>query len=174
MTPPRPMPGAINMQTPPRQAVGGQAPNPSLSRMYTFSFTSVHLALRTTLPTPDAKVPLAPSIPPPQRHWYDRIVDAVLGEDTESPHTRFALICQRCFTHNGLVREAELENTRTSSLTYFVRVCTTILMVWRFTRVCVHEVRPPEHLASAKTTHGDSGAPPAVPIAPASCTRTVG
>jgi len=57
----------------------------------------------------------APSLPPPQRHWYDRVVDAVLGEDTESPHTRFALICQKCFTHNGLIREAEWEDTRTSS-----------------------------------------------------------
>ena len=56
-------------------------------------------------------------MPPPQRHWYDRIADAVLGEDTESPHTRFALICQRCFTHNGLVHEAEWEDTRTSSVT---------------------------------------------------------
>jgi len=85
MTPPRPMPGAIYSQTPPRPAVGGQAPNPPLS---------------------------SPSIPPPQRHWYDRVVDAVLGEDTESPHTRFALICQKCFTHNGLVREAEREDTQ--------------------------------------------------------------
>jgi len=57
----------------------------------------------------------ATSIPPPQRHWYDRIVDAVLGEDTESPHTRFALICRNCFTHNGLVRGAEWEDTRKSS-----------------------------------------------------------
>ena len=64
----------------------------------------------------DDDVRSAPSIPPPQRRWYDRIVDAVLGEDTESPHTRFALICQKCFAHNGLVREAELEDTRTSNI----------------------------------------------------------
>jgi len=82
MTPPRPMPGGMHAQTPPRPA---QVYNPSLS---------------------------LPSIPPPQRHWYDRVVDAVLGEDTESPHTRFALICQKCFSHNGLVRETQWEDTQ--------------------------------------------------------------
>jgi hypothetical protein len=73
----------------------------------------------------------APSIPAPQRHWYDRVVDAVLGEDTESPQTRFALICQKCFTHNGLIREAEWEDTRTSSfnqpLFFFFGVFDTIM-----------------------------------------------
>ncbi|CAE6387911.1 unnamed protein product [Rhizoctonia solani] len=52
---------------------------------------------------------------PPQRGWLDKVADKVLGED-ESPvgiaQSRYALICERCFSHNGLVKESEWETTQ--------------------------------------------------------------
>ncbi len=36
-----------------------------------------------------------------QTHWYDRILDALLGEDETSPKNRFALICSECRLVNG-------------------------------------------------------------------------
>ncbi|CAE6410477.1 unnamed protein product [Rhizoctonia solani] len=54
-------------------------------------------------------------LPPPQRGWLDKVADKVLGED-ESPvgiaQSRYALICERCFSHNGLVKESEWETTQ--------------------------------------------------------------
>lgn len=51
---------------------------------------------------------------PPKRQWFDRLADVVLGEDpgATQAHSRYALICQNCFAHNGLVRESEWETTR--------------------------------------------------------------
>lgn len=36
-----------------------------------------------------------------QPHWYDRILDALLGEDETQPKNRFALICSECRLVNG-------------------------------------------------------------------------
>lgn len=52
---------------------------------------------------------------PPQKKWYDKVADAILGDDDHdvgSPSSRYALICERCFTHNGLVKESMWEDTR--------------------------------------------------------------
>jgi len=64
--------------------------------------------------TPNPLSPIQQPIRPPKRQWYDRLADAVLGEEDPSlqSHTRYALICQKCFTHNGLVRESEWETTQ--------------------------------------------------------------
>jgi len=55
-------------------------------------------------------------LPPPRKLWYDKFADALLGED-ESPvnaaASRYALICHKCFTHNGLVKEDMWEDART-------------------------------------------------------------
>lgn len=56
-------------------------------------------------------------IAPPQKHWYDKIADVVLGDDDHevgSPSSRYALICERCFTHNGLIKESMWEDARKS------------------------------------------------------------
>jgi endoplasmic reticulum junction formation protein lunapark len=47
---------------------------------------------------------------PPRKQWLDKIVDVVLGDDDSA---RFALICEKCFSHNGLVKESVWEDTRT-------------------------------------------------------------
>jgi len=46
---------------------------------------------------------------PPRRQWIDKIVDVVLGDDDAA---RFALICEKCYSHNGLVKESVWEDTQ--------------------------------------------------------------
>jgi endoplasmic reticulum junction formation protein lunapark len=52
-------------------------------------------------------------IGPPRKQWYDKLADALLGDDDSVPPTsRYALICQKCFAHNGLVKESLWQDTR--------------------------------------------------------------
>ncbi|EKM58183.1 uncharacterized protein PHACADRAFT_26705 [Phanerochaete carnosa HHB-10118-sp] len=53
-------------------------------------------------------------MPPPRKHWYDKVADAILGDDDTitAASSRYALICQKCFAHNGLVKESAWEETR--------------------------------------------------------------
>ncbi|CCM02161.1 uncharacterized protein FIBRA_04239 [Fibroporia radiculosa] len=63
--------------------------------------------------SPPGQQRLSPSpqrpLPPPRKQWYDKLADAILGDD-EGPSggasSRYALICQKCFVHNGLVKES--------------------------------------------------------------------
>ncbi|KAL1925718.1 uncharacterized protein VTP21DRAFT_601 [Calcarisporiella thermophila] len=43
-----------------------------------------------------------------QRNWYDRLVDVIVGD--EGPETKYALICENCFSHNGLVLPQEVDD----------------------------------------------------------------
>jgi len=55
-------------------------------------------------------------LPPPRKLWYDKLADALLGEDelpVNAAASRYALICQKCFNHNGLVKEDMWEDART-------------------------------------------------------------
>ncbi|KAG0337626.1 hypothetical protein BG004_007566 [Podila humilis] len=47
-------------------------------------------------------------IAPAQRHWYDKIVDVIVGD--EGPESRYALICSKCYVHNGLVLPQEIDD----------------------------------------------------------------
>ncbi|KAF2673975.1 hypothetical protein BT63DRAFT_172506 [Microthyrium microscopicum] len=38
----------------------------------------------------------------PESHWYDRILDALLGEDETQARNRLALVCKHCKVVNGL------------------------------------------------------------------------
>ena len=51
--------------------------------------------------------------PSNERHWYDKIVDVIVGD--EGPETKYALICGQCFTHNGLALPQEIEDIRKSN-----------------------------------------------------------
>jgi hypothetical protein len=43
----------------------------------------------------------------------DKLADALLGGDNEeSPASKYALICQKCFAHNGLVLKDEIMDIR--------------------------------------------------------------
>ena len=49
------------------------------------------------------------------KRWYDRLTDALLGDEVieqASPSSRYALICEKCFAHNGLVKESMWEESR--------------------------------------------------------------
>lgn len=61
-------------------------------------------------PSPSA----VPPVPPPQT-WLDRLVDALLGDDRTS---KYALICQKCLSHNGLARMEEFDYIRKTHLLY--------------------------------------------------------
>ncbi|KAI9805529.1 MAG: hypothetical protein M1825_000780 [Sarcosagium campestre] len=58
-------------------------------------------------PGPPQFAPNAYSDPPPQysdssqTHWYDRVLDLLLGDDETLPKNRFALICKSCRLVNG-------------------------------------------------------------------------
>ncbi|TEB32138.1 hypothetical protein FA13DRAFT_1687368 [Coprinellus micaceus] len=60
---------------------------------------------------------LSPPFPvqPPRKQWFDKVADAILGDDDSSfasPSSRYALICEKCFTHNGLVKEGMWEDAQ--------------------------------------------------------------
>ncbi|KAG6865351.1 hypothetical protein C0991_003274 [Blastosporella zonata] len=65
----------------------------------------------TTTPntlTPQPPTPLPPTNPP-RKQWYDKLADALLGDDEHTPNassSQYALICEKCFAHNGLVKES--------------------------------------------------------------------
>ncbi|WVW83442.1 hypothetical protein I302_105463 [Kwoniella bestiolae CBS 10118] len=47
---------------------------------------------------------IQPVLPTPEKRWYDRIADTILGEDpSHAAQSRYALVCGECFRHNGLV-----------------------------------------------------------------------
>ncbi|KAI8353318.1 hypothetical protein BD560DRAFT_426961 [Blakeslea trispora] len=56
-------------------------------------------------PTPQMQ-PILPPVPT-EPQWYDRIVDALVGD--AGPETKYALICNHCFSHNGLVMKEEFD-----------------------------------------------------------------
>lgn len=52
---------------------------------------------------------------PGRKQWYDKLADALIGDDELSMNAsanKYALICQKCFTHNGLVKEELWEDAR--------------------------------------------------------------
>ena len=70
-------------------------------------------------------LPSISAIPQPiqatRKRWYDKLADAILGDDESSvsvPASRYALICQKCFAHNGLVKESQWEGARGSPLMF--------------------------------------------------------
>ncbi|WOO78481.1 Endoplasmic reticulum junction formation protein lunapark [Vanrija pseudolonga] len=47
---------------------------------------------------------IQPVLPTPEKKWYDRLADSILGDDpTQAPQNKYALVCAECFTHNGLI-----------------------------------------------------------------------
>ncbi|KAK9453062.1 hypothetical protein V1511DRAFT_506422 [Dipodascopsis uninucleata] len=56
---------------------------------------------------------------PVETHWYDRLLDVIIGEDERSPRNRYALICPNCFSHNGLAPPGQSAD----SVKYVCPVC---------------------------------------------------
>ncbi|KDQ12175.1 hypothetical protein BOTBODRAFT_34781 [Botryobasidium botryosum FD-172 SS1] len=65
--------------------------------------------------TPSGLLPPPPQPQlPQQKQWYDKLADALLGDDPAAlnmsdARMQYALICENCFLHNGLAREGEFE-----------------------------------------------------------------
>jgi hypothetical protein len=57
--------------------------------------------------------PVFPATPKGPPQWYDKIIDALIGED--GLETKYALICHHCFAHNGLILPNEVDTIRKSS-----------------------------------------------------------
>ena len=116
----RPLPPQTPVQAPrhqPNQKQGQEksqnAPTPPTSQTpfaRVFSDQRFFKPLKLTNPL---ALPVTPQ-PPPRKQWYDKLADAILGDDdvTGSPSSQYALICQKCFTHNGLVKESVWQDAR--------------------------------------------------------------
>ncbi|QRV76350.1 hypothetical protein RhiJN_04365 [Ceratobasidium sp. AG-Ba] len=54
-------------------------------------------------------------VQPPRRGWMDKFADKLLGDDDSTvgiAQSRYALICEKCYSHNGLVKESEWEDVQ--------------------------------------------------------------
>ncbi|KZT51852.1 hypothetical protein CALCODRAFT_459940 [Calocera cornea HHB12733] len=65
-------------------------------------------------PLPPYLQPSGAMLPPPQtRKWYDTLADALLGPDEQAAsREKYALICAKCFNHNGLVSPSEWDDVQ--------------------------------------------------------------
>ncbi|KAI8811413.1 hypothetical protein BJ742DRAFT_797634 [Cladochytrium replicatum] len=50
---------------------------------------------------------MTPTTTTATRNWYDRVMDAIIGDIADGDANKFALICAQCFTHNGLLPPEE-------------------------------------------------------------------
>lgn len=72
-------------------------------------------------------------MPPPRKQWFDKLADAILGDEDSSVNvsaSRYALICQKCFAHNGLVKESVWEDTRTFAFYCSIRAHAISECLW--------------------------------------------
>lgn len=84
----------------------GNRPGPSSAQQTPLS--------RPSPSQPPPNITLSPPVAiQPRKQWYDKLADAVLGDDGgDSDVARYALICEKCFAHNGLVKESVWEETQ--------------------------------------------------------------
>ncbi|WVR04954.1 hypothetical protein IAU60_001966 [Kwoniella sp. DSM 27419] len=108
---PTPAGGAQKGQVPPQQLVKGpggtpRAPGhlsgaggtPAAMGISPDGLTPEHAAIAMQMHA------IQPVLPTPEKRWYDRVVDSILGEDpSQAAQSKFALVCGECFRHNGLV-----------------------------------------------------------------------
>ncbi|PPQ92761.1 hypothetical protein CVT25_003870, partial [Psilocybe cyanescens] len=109
-TPMRPQgpPNGNSVPQTPMPSAGLQAHLSRKVAIHIYRYISSLISLR------EASTPTYP-IAPPRKQWYDKLADALLGDDdpsTASPSSRYALICEKCFNHNGLVKESMWEEAQ--------------------------------------------------------------
>lgn len=103
-----PVPGRTNMPPPPTANIARRqsaAPNSPLEPNAEFAPNADfadHTAYPLNSPGGPSLVPSGGPVVTHENHWYDRILDTLLGEDETSPKNRIALICQSCRLVNGL------------------------------------------------------------------------
>lgn len=110
-----PPPPTANIQRPPVSGPGtpqpkphGQSGTPSQARpMQPETDVSAEFAPNAfdgKAPSPPPafmQYPPAAMAPPAESHWYDRILDTLLGEDETAAKNRIVLICSQCRLVNG-------------------------------------------------------------------------
>lgn len=116
----RQMPSQLQPSTPQRQPQQQHQPQPQLqpqSQRPNQQTPVIPAGLQNHL----SASPFPTPAPPPRKQWYDKLADALLGDDEQpagASASRFALICEKCFAHNGLVKESMFEDARKSYIMY--------------------------------------------------------
>lgn len=114
-----PPPPTANIRRPPQdQPIAGPGPGPAPSPPPGYQETPQQLQSQQQFPLNTSSSPPSP-IPRPdepgfapnafpssgqyieQPHWYDRLLDVLLGEDEMQPRNRMAMICASCRLVNG-------------------------------------------------------------------------
>ena len=96
----RPQNQSSNPSTPQRSPLIGASPQGAVQRPPTPGAEFAPNAFGPVDST--TQYSAAPAASFAQSHWYDRILDALLGEDETQPKNRLALICSECRLVNGL------------------------------------------------------------------------
>ncbi|XP_034154576.2 endoplasmic reticulum junction formation protein lunapark-B isoform X1 [Pangasianodon hypophthalmus] len=109
-----PPPGATPLRTapggPPESTLGTPVSSPALSSgmetppQMRRSMSPYSPALGTGMHPPGP--PMARPILPRERSAVDRVIEYLVGD---GPQNRYALICQQCFSHNGMALKEEFE-----------------------------------------------------------------
>jgi hypothetical protein len=96
-------PPTANIQRPPSSGATGGPPQPphGLEPTAEFAPNAEYAQSPPHQAYPGPPPPPQPVMAPPETHWYDRIFDALLGEDEAAPKNRIVLICQSCHLVNG-------------------------------------------------------------------------
>ncbi|KAJ3024525.1 UNVERIFIED_CONTAM: hypothetical protein HDU68_008040 [Siphonaria sp. JEL0065] len=94
---------STNLQQQQQQELGGDTPFSTPGPM---PGTSNQLLQNANVPSIQVQ-----GTPSGQSSWFDRVMDAVVG-DSEGPQNKYALICQSCFEHNGLVPPEQYHNIK--------------------------------------------------------------
>ncbi|GJJ15218.1 hypothetical protein Clacol_009494 [Clathrus columnatus] len=137
---------------PPQTPIRGGIPSIPYSRAF-YTLSPVFIYLNTV------KIAVIGQLPPPKKQWYDKVADALLGDDTATTgpqaSSRYALICEKCFTHNGLVKEDQWEDAQ-----YLCPKCGHFNKSMR-ARKALHPSTIASPVSTATTTSTiDSSAPP--------------
>ncbi|KAF9488915.1 hypothetical protein BDN71DRAFT_1512616 [Pleurotus eryngii] len=105
---PHPSQGFARDITPRRDRSNGT--NPGLPTLGLNALSCVHASSSIhATNNPDSASPFLAT--PTRKQWYDKLAGALLGEDDQAPpSSRYALICEKCFKHKGLLPEAMWED----------------------------------------------------------------
>ncbi|SPC63077.1 uncharacterized protein UHOD_05943 [Ustilago sp. UG-2017b] len=91
-----------------RQRIADSATPETAANLQAQKMASMRQQPRQQAPT--ASIPVLPM----QKTWTDKLADAILGSDPSvvGPEQKYALICNRCFRHNGLALKEEFNEVQ--------------------------------------------------------------
>jgi hypothetical protein len=97
-----------NNATPNSAAVLGMTPQPQNGNLQNSDLNTPQRVVKKGIYSVLILATLTPAklATPVPRTWVDRLLDAVVGE-SDGPQHKYALICESCFIHNGLVPPTE-------------------------------------------------------------------